>query len=586
MKLINTSSLEIHDFSLSEIPRYAILSHTWGDDEVTFQDMSSTSRSFNKGYAKIMNTCRLALEHGLGYAWVDTCCIDKSSSAELTESINSMFQWYENAEVCFVFLDDLPPNTSAEAGLARCRWFTRGWTLQELLAPRTVDFYDMTWKYRASKLDFINTISSCTGIPISVLQGHLALVDCSVAMRMAWAAHRQTTRVEDMAYCLLGVFDIHLPLIYGEGLKSFRRLQEEIVKRNNDLTIFAWDVPQSHIQQFLGLFAPSPAAFADSSGIMPFADVFSDFSVTNMGLLASGDVPLRAAFVSEREGDRQCWRYLLFLGSVGTDNQASERRVMNGGIYLRKIGPRLFYRDGNFPLAGFGRSAIHQHGLFEVTDYYILIDPVATSLMSSSAFRDRAVHVPLDNVFTLRETVPQTLWDFTDRVFLRPKPYNWIQFPMAIAMSFRGTIAGKKVSLVVLCDYRTQVPICKVFIWDKYRRQAEMIFHGRYRNDSIFWADLEIQAPDLLNLNDSVEITVGAEVVSISVSFEKGIVERISRKVELFSLKFNITRRPDSTQGSGQIVSDGLYQRERQYIDLSDDEESVEYMIGESEYMW
>jgi hypothetical protein len=122
---------------------------------------------------------------------------------------------------------------------------------------------------------------------------------------------------------------------------------------------------------------------------------------------------------------------------------------------------------------------------------------------------------------------------------------------MAIAMLFRGTMAGKEVSLVVLCDYRTEVPICKVFIWDKCRRQAAMIFDGRYRNDSIFWADLEIQAPDLLGLNDSVEITVGAEVVSIAVSFEKGSVKSISRKVELFSVKFNITRRPDSAQGSG-----------------------------------
>jgi hypothetical protein len=129
MRLINTSTRDLYDFYLSEIPPYAILSHTWGDGEVTFQDMSSPHRSLKKGYAKIIQTCHLALGHGLGFAWVDTCCIGKLSSAELTEYINSMFQWYMNAAVCYVSLGDLPPNTPAEDGLPNCRWFTRGWTL-------------------------------------------------------------------------------------------------------------------------------------------------------------------------------------------------------------------------------------------------------------------------------------------------------------------------------------------------------------------------------------------------------------------------------------------------------------------------
>jgi hypothetical protein len=142
MRLINTRTLELQDFSLSIIPPYAILSHTWGGDEVTFQDMSLPGHILKTGYSKIKQTCQLALQDSLEFAWVDTCCIDKSSSAELTESINSMFQWYMNAAVCYVFLD-LPENGQAEDGLNKCRWFTRGWTLQELLAPNTVKFYDM-----------------------------------------------------------------------------------------------------------------------------------------------------------------------------------------------------------------------------------------------------------------------------------------------------------------------------------------------------------------------------------------------------------------------------------------------------------
>lgn len=241
------------------------------------------------------------------------------------------------------------------------------------------------------------------------------------------------------------------------------------------------------------------------------------------------------------EDDREIESYLLFLGR---DTQVSD----GGGIYLRKIGPRLFYRDGRFPLAGFGGNEVKQLDLFDVTDYYILINPITANLISSK-FRDCAVHVPFGDVFRLEDTVPETLWDLTDRVFLRPKPYAWTRYPMAIAMAFHGTLAGRVVHLVVLCDYRNQVPICKVFRRDKYSRQAAMIFQGRYRSESILWADLETQAPENFLLSNCVEIRVGNEVFSISASFERGIVESISREVELFSLNFNIARRPDSAQG-------------------------------------
>ncbi|KAI9855986.1 MAG: hypothetical protein M1813_009311 [Trichoglossum hirsutum] len=541
MRLINTSTLEFHEFYPSETPRYAILSHVWGDGEVTFRDMSLPNRSLKKGYVKVTQACRMALEHGLGFVWVDTCCIDKSSSAELTESINSMFQWYMNAAVCFAFLEDLLPTTPTEDGLGRCRWFTRGWTLQELLAPREVKLYDVNWNYRGSKLDFIDTISNSTGIPEHVLREHEALASCSIAMKMSWAARRQTTRVEDVGYCLLGIFDVNMPLIYGEGLKAFRRLQEEIIKRNNDMTIFAWDVSQSHEQHFLGLFATSPTAFIDSSGVMPFADDFPNLSITNKGILVSGDVPLRIADVSREGGGRELLRYFLCLG---LHTHSYPRYV---GIYLRKVGPRLFYRDGRFALTGIGENRVYQIGLFDPTDYYILTDPTTANTISSSTFRDHAIHVPLNDVFRLVEVVPETLWDIEDRVCLRPKPYPWVRYPMAIAIAFRGELAGSEVRLVVLCDCRTREPICRVFEWGQYRHQAAMIFKGRQRSESIYWADLEIQAPQIFHLSDCVEIRVGNQVFSIIVSLKKEIVESISTKVELHSLNLNITRHPDNT---------------------------------------
>jgi len=545
MRLINTRTLELHDFSLSGIPQYAILSHTWGDGEVTFQDMALPKPSVKKGSAKIIRTCQLALAHGLGFAWVDTCCIDKSSSAELTESINSMFQWYADAAVCYVFLEDLPPNTPAEEGLASCRWFTRGWTLQELLAPKTVDFYDMAWNYKGSKLDYIQAISKRTGILSEILLGQWALASCSVAMKMSWAARRQTTRVEDIAYCLLGIFDVNMSLIYGEGLKAFRRLQEEIVKRDNDLTIFAWDMSQKHEGQAIRLFATSPAEFVDSSGVVPFVDDYINFSVTNKGLLVSGDIPLRAAAITEEEGGPEILRYQI---NLGTDLSSTD-----GGIYLRKVGPRLFYRDGKFSLAGFWGDEIHQVRLFDYTDYYILIDPITANSPSLFTFRDCAVHVPFDDIFTLEDTVPETLWDVTDFVFLRPNSYSWTRYPMVLAMAFYGTLAGRAIHLIALCDYRKEVPICRVFRRSQYHRQAAMIFQGKYRTESIYWADLAMQAPEILLLSNCVEIRVGNQVFSITVSFEKGIVESISPKVELFSLSFDLARRPYNAKGQEQI---------------------------------
>jgi hypothetical protein len=142
MRLINTSTGRFEEFIGRNIPKYAILSHTWEEEEVSFKDTSDPSCKSKKGYSKIAMTCRLAAEAGLGYAWVDTCCIDKSSSAELTEAINSMFQWYGRAAICYVYFSDMVPSASLETGLQGCRWFTRGWTLQELIAPKKIDFFD------------------------------------------------------------------------------------------------------------------------------------------------------------------------------------------------------------------------------------------------------------------------------------------------------------------------------------------------------------------------------------------------------------------------------------------------------------
>jgi hypothetical protein len=235
------------NFSLTEhfgddIPRYAILSHTWGADaeEVTFKNLMDGTGKSKAGYDKIYFCGEQARRDGLQYFWVDTCCIDKSNSTELAEAINSMFRWYRNAAKCYVFLSDVSRNDhnqvdpclqSWQSAFPKSRWFTRGWTLQELIAPLSVEFFCSNGKLLGDKKSLERQLHEITGIKISALQG-TPLSTFSVEERKSWAKNRQTKREEDKAYSLLGIFDIHMPLIYGEGAENaFRRLQEEVDKR-------------------------------------------------------------------------------------------------------------------------------------------------------------------------------------------------------------------------------------------------------------------------------------------------------------------------------------------------------------------
>jgi hypothetical protein len=206
MRLLNTSTGRFEEFIGTNIPAYAILSHTWDEEEVSFKDMTTEpSCRSTKGYAKISMACQLAKADGLQYAWIDTCCIDKTSSAELTEAINSMYHWYEKAETCYAYLVDLESTAAWRENLPHCRWFTRGWTLQELIAPADVYFFDQHWNMLFRKSGGIDVLTSITGIDRDVLGDSRSLRSISVAQRMSWASRRVTSRVEDEAYCLLGI---------------------------------------------------------------------------------------------------------------------------------------------------------------------------------------------------------------------------------------------------------------------------------------------------------------------------------------------------------------------------------------------
>jgi hypothetical protein len=246
LKIHDDNTFSLARFSANRIPPYAILSHTWGaeDEEVTFQDIMCSSGLAKAGYAKILFCRDQAKQDNLKYFWVDSCCIDRSSSQELSEAINSMFNWYKSAERCYVFLSDVSNSAGADDTHARrwksffktSRWFTRGWTLQELIAPHSVEFFSKEGIRLGDKQSLAQTIHDITGIAIDALGGG-DLSHFSNIERFSWAEGRVTTRDEDAAYCLLGIFDVHMPLLYSEGkIKAMKRLEEEIEKSSTRST--------------------------------------------------------------------------------------------------------------------------------------------------------------------------------------------------------------------------------------------------------------------------------------------------------------------------------------------------------------
>lgn len=312
MRLLNVYQLELKTFDHRKAPPYAILSHTWGDEEVDYQTLISKPQVKNgRGWSKILGTCKKAIQDNYDWVWIDTCNIDKSSSAELSEAINSMFVWYQASSVCYAFLEDLHVNdTSQELDLYKllkpARWFTRGWTLQELIAPQNVVLYSASWQLLGTKSLLYPTLAEITGVDERVLQNPAMLSTMSIAQRMSWAAQRQTTRAEDVAYCLLGIFNVNIPLLYGEGGRAFLRLQEELINRFDDQTIFAWSLfeplaPDTgkrddrawECQLGGGVIAPHPLAFKNSSHIVPVArlDLASEpTAITTRGILIEANL--------------------------------------------------------------------------------------------------------------------------------------------------------------------------------------------------------------------------------------------------------------------------------------------------------
>ncbi|KAH9896287.1 heterokaryon incompatibility protein-domain-containing protein [Xylariomycetidae sp. FL2044] len=367
MRLLHAKTLELETFLGDDVPPYAILSHRWGGpEEVTFKDMANGTSEARAGWSKVDNFCKRATIDGWDYVWMDSCCIDKADPTELGEAINSMFRWYEDAQVCYAYLEDVPPRYSPFAASKRydrqrkvpwkwyfrsSKWFTRGWTLQELLAPSFLIFLDEKWHDIGTREAWAAEITIATAIEERQLHDFRS---CSIATKLSWAAHRRTTRIEDRAYSLLGLLGVNLPLIYSEGPRAFIRLQHELIQNHNDESIFAWGTTRprtGHAYTTGGkadILARSPEDFASSNGISawPFDKRRHGFVMTNAGL------SMNAELFIYRGGEEEKARplYALLLNCTAKPLSSSSKTPVS--MFLRSL-------DADFPSSSSSPSSSH-----------------------------------------------------------------------------------------------------------------------------------------------------------------------------------------------------------------------------------
>ncbi|PQE05543.1 HET domain-containing protein [Rutstroemia sp. NJR-2017a BBW] len=482
MRLINCKSrpLAIEEFSSSAIPRYAILSHTWEEQEVTYQQFTNVkARTSSKGWGKVQKACELASEEGHKYLWIDSCCIDKSSSAELSEAINSMFEWYLRAAVCFAYLSDYKTSTVTNPCLCGARWFVRGWTLQELIAPTKMFFYDKTWNLIGTKKGLCSELSKITGIAAEVLCPPKStnvrdlLDDLPVGLRMSWASKRETTRIEDQSYCLLGIFGINMPMLYGEGPRAFMRLQEEIVKISNDMTLFAWTMPfPGEFGEFAclgGIVADSPAKFN------------LDYAMSNKGLR------IRTSLLPTATEDLVVMPIYCHFKARSDDSQnlSITLKHQGGGVYVRACPEKLtFFRTW------VGQAATPSE-IFIARS----ITATAASRLSSAhrnafifRFKFTRQHLPLV------ETKPRHLWDTENQMFITDGIPNFVAFHRFEVI---GAGARDKApvtwSCVVACGFSANTP------WVAVSTGSDGLYRAATSNDLIEVARIGVSRGRLSN---------------------------------------------------------------------------------------
>jgi hypothetical protein len=427
MRLLHSETFEFTEFHGDNIPPYAILSHTWASDpghEVSFQEMRDGTGTTKPGYQKIKMCGEIAKSNKLSYFWVDTCAIDKTSSAELSESINSMFEWYRNAAICYAYLSDIVADEFT-LSTPRSRWVSRGWTLQELIAPRQMVFFNANWKELGSRSALSEPLAQFTGIDVALLKNVSLLHEYSVAQKFSWAADRKTTRVEDTAYSLLGLFNANIPLLYGEGERSFRRLQEEIIRSSHDQSIFAWQ-SNDRSEMFCGLLAKSPNDFRYSGNIssLDFISRGEPIAATSRGIRAPFYLNpsnfMRGHFAGVYEAHLECYigkdpkhRPLIYLmRTTGYEAPGGTEVADMNSQYTRLESSRMRTIDPISPLES-GPQGRHA---------YVWVDDYKTNLDTPLSAR-KHVFFRIHNLTGMHcAFFPKSDYDFRLEAFVAERP--------------------------------------------------------------------------------------------------------------------------------------------------------------------
>jgi hypothetical protein len=539
MRLLNVHTQQLEEFHGKTIPKYVIVSHTWGKEEVTFADITSIYSATNHaqldllspdtfhgqaqeirvkakaGYAKIQHACSTAKNAGYKYVWIDTCCIDKSSSSELSEAINSMFRWYQQADLCYAYLDDVV-HTEHKTMMSKSRWFTRGWTLQELLSPSKITFYGTNFRFIASKTYLADQISQITGIEKRALleTGYIKL--CSIAQRMSWAANRETTREEDMAYSLMGIFGVNMPLLYGEGPNAFIRLQEEIMKNSDDQSIFAWKprVEPSTEPRTCSILASTPDDFSEARSISPIPNKLATipYNMTNQGLqinlplvpVNDKDLPDSHKFyvgilTCQDENDLSKWLGISLMGTANTN------------VLVRLVGPSL----------GLLRLTPAQVSQGQVQTVYILKDETKASI----AIDYKTCWVKSDSAKDLGYRVTST----------RPRSWQWNKESQVMRIQNEGkpstaqfffTSPEFQTEFEVVLRYKENWEIFDIFIRCDRHKSV-----NHFKTDKSIGASLvsrlekkesEVRIPMYISVKACEEEVLNQSVIVIDITLEAG----------------------------------------------------------------
>ena len=362
MKLLHTQTYRLDEFFDSDYPTYAILSHTWRSSDA----LSSSHLAYDPRldrclpvHEKVIQACQKADSHGIHHLWVDSLCIDASSTADIDEAVNGSFRWLRKSALCLAYLDDLPADGSVlgENTWRHCRYWSRAWTLQELIAPPRVEFFDANWQHRGSKTspELLPILTNITGITSRVLLDCDTLFDISLAVRMSWAAERNAGREEDTSYSLIGISGVAMSVRYGEGAEqAFLRLQQKILLDTRDGSILAWRSIDK--QDIRGLLARSPSEFRH----------FATGPATTQQSPWSFDGKVR-------------------FSSKGIEMQS----------YASQLGPNILMEIGRFRRDG-GRS--EKVGVYfrEWNGIYVRVNPASTVNLSGIAGSFHSIHVARD----------------------------------------------------------------------------------------------------------------------------------------------------------------------------------------------